>query len=102
MAARPPDASRHASSTRKRGGRRQQLSPLQSAATVADGCPRLHPTTKLVLPQVTTIHMFSGNAMLCFIQDKKSGKDFLVDTGATLSLIPFSLPRQRRAHNCKL
>jgi hypothetical protein len=73
----------------KQGGRRQQLSPLQSAATAADGRPRLHPTTKLVLPQVTTIHMFSGNAKICFIRDEKSGKDFLVDTSATLSLIPF-------------
>jgi hypothetical protein len=43
----------------------------------------------LVLPQVTTIHTFSGNAKLCFIRDEKSGKDFLVETGATLSLIPF-------------
>jgi hypothetical protein len=73
----------------KRGGRRQQLSTWQLAVAVADGCPHLHPTTKLVLPQVTTIHTFSGNAKLCFIWDEKSGKDFLVDTGATLSLIPF-------------
>jgi predicted aspartyl protease len=43
----------------------------------------------MVLPQVTTIHTFSGNAKLCFIPDEKSGKDFLVDTGATLSLIHF-------------
>jgi hypothetical protein len=73
----------------KRGGHRQQLSPLQSEVTAADSHPCLHPTTKLVLPQVTTIHTFSGNAKLCFIRDEKSGKDFLVDTGATLSLIPF-------------
>jgi hypothetical protein len=73
----------------KRGGRWQQLSPLQSAATAADGHSCLRPKTKLVLPQVTTIHTFSGNAKLCFIRDEKSGKDFLVDTGATLSLIPF-------------
>jgi hypothetical protein len=33
--------------------------------------------------------MFSGNAKLCFIRDEKSGKDFFVDTRATLSLIPF-------------
>jgi hypothetical protein len=43
----------------------------------------------LVLPQVITIHTFSGNAKLCFIRGEKSGKDFLVDTGAILSLIPF-------------
>jgi hypothetical protein len=71
----------------KRGCRQQQLSPLQS--TAADGRPHLHPTTKLILPECTTIHTFSGNAKLCFIRDEKSSKDFLVDTGATLSLIPF-------------
>jgi hypothetical protein len=73
----------------KQGGRRQQLSPLQSAATAADGRPRLHPTTKLILPKCTMIHLFSGQAKLCFIRDKKSNKDFLVDTSATLTLIPF-------------
>jgi hypothetical protein len=62
---------------------------LHPAAKAADGRPRLHPTTKLVLPQVTTIHTFSGHAKLCFIRDEKSGKDFLVDTGATISLLPF-------------
>jgi hypothetical protein len=72
----------------KQGGRRQQLSPLPSAATAADGCPCLHPTTKLVLLECTTIHTFSGQAKLCFIRDEKSNKDFFVDTGATLSLVP--------------
>jgi hypothetical protein len=33
--------------------------------------------------------MFSGNAKLCFIRDEKSGKDFWVNSGATLSLILF-------------
>jgi hypothetical protein len=56
---------------------------------VADGRPRLHPTTRLFLQECTTIHTFSGHAKLCFIRDKKSNKDFLVDTGATLSMIPF-------------
>jgi hypothetical protein len=78
-----------------RGGCWQQLSPLQSAATAAmaataaDGRPRLHPTTNLALLRVTTIHMFSGRAKLCFIRDEMSGKDFLVDTGAAISLLPF-------------
>jgi hypothetical protein len=43
----------------------------------------------LVLPQVTTIHTFSGQAKLCFIRDEMSQKDFLVDTGAAISLLPF-------------
>jgi hypothetical protein len=60
---------------------------LQSAATAADGRPRLHPTIKL--PQVTTISTFSGRAKLCFIRDEKSRQDFLVDTGAAISLLPF-------------
>jgi hypothetical protein len=72
----------------KQGGRRQQLSPLQLAATASDGRPRLHPTTKLALTQVTIIHTFSGCAKLCFIRDKMSGKDFLVDSGAAISLLP--------------
>jgi hypothetical protein len=62
---------------------------MQSAAMVADGCPYLHPTTRLVLPECTIIHTFSGHVKLCFIRDEKSNKDFLVDTGATLSWVPF-------------
>jgi hypothetical protein len=31
----------------------------------------------------------SGYEKLCFLRDEMSNKDFLVDTGATLSLIPF-------------
>jgi predicted aspartyl protease len=62
---------------------------LQSVAMAAHGRPRLHPTSKLVLPQVTTISTFSGCAKLCFIWDEKSGQDFLVDTGAAISLLPF-------------
>jgi predicted aspartyl protease len=73
----------------KRGGRPQQLSPLQMAAMVASGRQHLHPTTRLVLLECTIFHKFSGHAKLCFITDKKSNKDFLVDTGATLSLVPF-------------
>jgi hypothetical protein len=67
----------------KGGGHRQ------SAATAADGHPRLHPKNKLVLPECTTIHTFSGHAKLCFIRDEKSNKDFLEDTSATLSSVPF-------------
>jgi hypothetical protein len=85
-AARPPDASRHASSLRETG---QPLAAIEPIGVSGDGCPRLHPTTKLVLPQVTTIHTFSGRAKLCFIRDEKSRKDFLVDTGAAISLLPF-------------
>jgi hypothetical protein len=33
--------------------------------------------------------MFSGHAKLCFIRDEKFNKDFLVDSGANLSLVPF-------------
>jgi hypothetical protein len=74
---------------------------LQSAATAADGHPRLHPTTKLVLPQVTTISTFSGRAKLCFIRDEKSGQDFLVDTGVAISLLPFQSATAATAPNCK-
>jgi hypothetical protein len=63
--------------------------PLQSTAKSADGCPRLHPTTRLFLPECTIIHMFSDHSKLCFIRVDKSNKDFLVDTGTTLSLAPF-------------
>jgi hypothetical protein len=83
-AARAPDANRPAYSSWETG---QQLSTLQSVA--ADGHPHLHPTTKLILPECRTIHTFSGHAKLCIIRDEKSNKDFLVYTGATLSLVPF-------------
>jgi hypothetical protein len=53
-----------------------------------EGCPRLHPTTKLPIPTVNTIHTFSAQSKLCFVRDRLSGKDFLVDTNATLSLLP--------------
>jgi hypothetical protein len=85
---RPLQATLHFS-TGKRDGCQQQLSLLQSAVTVAIGCQRLYPTNRLVLPECMIIHMFSGYAKLCFIRDEKSNKDFSVDTGATLSLIPF-------------
>jgi hypothetical protein len=32
--------------------------------------------------------MFSAQSKLCFVRDQLSGKDFLVDTGAPLSLLP--------------
>jgi hypothetical protein len=48
----------------KPAGRRKQLRPLQSAAEASNGHPCLHPTTKLILPQCTTFHTFSGNAKL--------------------------------------
>jgi predicted aspartyl protease len=71
----------------KRGSRqRQQLSSPPPAVAV-EGRPRLHPTTKLPIPAVNTIHVFSGQSKLCFVRDRLSGKDFLVDTGATLSLL---------------
>jgi hypothetical protein len=38
---------------------------------------------------VPIIHTFSGHAKLSFIRDEMSNKEFLVDTGATLSLVPF-------------
>jgi hypothetical protein len=58
------------------------------AAVAVEGRPRLHPTTKLPIPAVNTIHKFSARSKLCFVRDRLSGKDFLVDTGATLSLLP--------------
>jgi hypothetical protein len=53
--------------------------------------PSLHPTTRLVLfvGVHDNSHVFSGHEKLCFIRDEKSNKDFWVDTGSTLSLIPF-------------
>jgi predicted aspartyl protease len=45
-------------------------------------------TTKLPIPAVNNIHTFSAQSKLCFVRDQLSGKDFLVDTGATLSLLP--------------
>jgi predicted aspartyl protease len=62
---------------------------LQSAAAVAAGRQRLHPTTKMIFLQCTTVHTFSVNAKLYYVRDEVSGKDFVVDTGVTLSLVPF-------------
>jgi predicted aspartyl protease len=72
----------------KRGSRRRQLVGSLPAAVAVEGRPRLHPTTKLPIPAVNTIHTFSAQSKLCFVRDRLSGKDFLVDTGATLSLLP--------------
>jgi predicted aspartyl protease len=72
----------------KWGSRRRQLVGSPSAAAVVEGRPRLHPTTRLPIPAVNTIHMFSAQSKLCFVRDRLSGKEFLVDTGATLSLLP--------------
>jgi hypothetical protein len=87
-AGRPTDASRHASLLREKGIRRQQLASSPSAAAAVEGRPSLDPTTKLPIPAVNTIHTFSAQSKLCFVRDRLSGKDFLVDTGATLSLLP--------------
>jgi hypothetical protein len=73
----------------KRGSRRRQLVSSLLAAVAVEGSPRLHPTTKLPIPAVNTIHTFSAKSKLCFVRDRLSGKDFLVDTGATLSLLPY-------------
>jgi hypothetical protein len=72
----------------ERGSRRRQLVGSPSAAAAVEGRPRLHPTTKLPIPAVNTIHTVSAQSKLCFVRDRLSGKDFLVDTGATLSLLP--------------
>jgi hypothetical protein len=72
----------------KRAGRGRQLNQLSPAVAAVKGHPRLHPTKNLPIPAVNTIHMFSAQSKLCFVRDWLSGKDFLVDTGATLSLLP--------------
>jgi hypothetical protein len=71
-AALPPAASRHACFSRETGLlRRLQLSLLWSTATAVFGRQRrLHPTTKFILLECTTVHMFSGSAKLCFIRDE--------------------------------
>jgi hypothetical protein len=61
----------------KRGSRRRQLVSSPSAAVAVEGRPCLHPTTKLPIPAVNTIHAFSGQSKLCFVRDRLSGKDFL-------------------------
>jgi hypothetical protein len=70
----------------KRAGCQQQLSLLQSAAEAAISRPCLHPTTKDILPQCTTVHTFSGNANLCYAHDEVSRKYFLQEGGCA---IPF-------------
>jgi hypothetical protein len=42
----------------------------------------------LPIPAINTIHSFSAQSKLCFVRDRLSGNDFLVDTSATLSLLP--------------
>jgi hypothetical protein len=71
----------------KRGSRRRQLVSSPSAAAAVEGSNRLHPTTKLPIPALNTIHTFSAQSKLCCVRDRLSGKDFLVDTGATLFLL---------------
>jgi hypothetical protein len=73
----------------KQGSCRRQLVSSPPVALGVKGCPRLHPTTKLPIPAVNTIHTFSALSKLRFVRDRLSGKDFLVDTGATLSLLPY-------------
>jgi hypothetical protein len=72
----------------KQGSPQWQLVGYPPAAVAVEGRPRLHRTTKLPIPAVNTIHAFSAQSKLCFVRDWLSGKDFLVDTGATLSLLP--------------
>jgi hypothetical protein len=72
-----------------RSGHQHHLNLLQIAGKAANGCPRLHPTTKLTLSACMTVYTFSGHTKLCYVGDEVSRKDFLVDTGATLSLLPF-------------
>jgi hypothetical protein len=72
----------------KWGSRRRALVSSPPAAVEVEGRPRLHPTTKSLIPAFNTIHMFSAQSKLCFVRDWLSRKDFLVDTGTTLSLLP--------------
>jgi hypothetical protein len=55
---------------------------------MVEGCPRLHPKTKLPIPAVNTVHTFSAKSKPYFVKDRLSGKDFLVDSSATLFLLP--------------
>jgi hypothetical protein len=68
----------------KQGSWRCRLVGSPPAAAAVEGCPRLHPPTKLPIPAVNTIHTFSAQSKLCFVRDRLSGK---VDTGTTLSLL---------------
>jgi predicted aspartyl protease len=77
-----PDASHRASSLRETG-----RSAAATESVVNGGCGRRGPSPTASYNEVAYSHFFCP-VKLCFVSDRLSGKDFLVDTGAALSLLP--------------